>query len=167
MFPGAYQTDRKNLGVQKAPIWTTSCATLVFQANPALRGLEVEAANVDASVRTLANERAVASRRQRQQQLLLLQHAFVAFNVNLLQHLKASTLTAPKELTVAAENSGETITAKTYLSFKPRSREKVLSRKILFLRKVQIDSTLHFIVVKNSWAIRYNGWALPFYINYS
>ncbi|CDI86710.1 hypothetical protein, conserved [Eimeria praecox] len=113
-----------------------------ISATPALRGLETEAAQVDANVRMLANQRAVASREQMQQHLLLLQHAFVAFRQNLVQHLQASTLAAPKELSVAAENTGETITAKTYLSLRQRPKEKALSTKILFLRKVQTDESL-------------------------
>ncbi|CDJ29129.1 uncharacterized protein EMH_0023020 [Eimeria mitis] len=117
---------------------------------PALRGLEGEAEKVDAAVRLLANQRASASQKEKQQHLLLLQHAFVAFHQNLVQHLQASILTAPKELSIAAENPGETINAKAYLSFRRKPREKALSKKVLFLRKVQRLNT--FIVVKNIWA---------------
>ena len=132
----------------KSALVSTILATIMCQETPALRGLEAEAANVDASVRMIANERAVSIQQQKQRHLLLLQHAFFAFHQNLVQHLQASILTAPKELSVAAETNGETINAKTYLSFRKKLREKALSKKVLFLRKVQRGSPLHVDMMK-------------------
>lgn len=91
---------------------------------------------MDASVRMIVNQQAIATQMEKQQQLLLLQHAFFAFHRSLVQHLQASILTAPKELAIPAEKPGSVITEKSYLRFRQRPRDTILETKFIFLRKV-------------------------------
>lgn len=99
-------------------------------------GLKDEAAHIDESIRNVAKQGHEAVRKGKQNELLLLQHAFNAFLQQLIKHLKVTILTPPKELVADAERRDEVTAAKNYLILCQKAKDENIAKKFLFLRQV-------------------------------
>lgn len=89
---------------------------------------------IDEEIRLAARQKASEACKGKERRLLLLQHAFGAFQQKLSERLRATLWTPPKELSFAAENPGENLGVKSYYLSNQRPKDNARARKFLFLR---------------------------------
>ncbi|XP_026191652.1 uncharacterized protein LOC34621621 [Cyclospora cayetanensis] len=114
--------------------------------NTACRSVETEAGQVDEDVRLLIKHQSNTILKEKKQELLVLQYAFAAFHRQLMEHLYSIIVTPPKELRVAAEKPGDTITTQNYFILEQKPTDRAIAKKFLFLRYSKWLVTWGFLV---------------------